>query len=178
MRKLNLFFILMFACTVSSAQNEKNTDSQFINHLCADLRGSISQNPAISLNKLIMIKLGLNDNDINKEVIISNFYNQHKDCLICNTDIRTSIHKNESLFKFSISLGGLHFLEYYYDNEKYNIDFNGYQIINGEKETLVDYIDKALKDENILSRVNKERLLSLQDSIIEMGGKRGSELND
>ncbi|MBL6449625.1 hypothetical protein JMN32_25160 [Fulvivirga sp. 29W222] len=110
----------------------------------------------------------------NKNMIIVAFLNKYKQKLICpkvtgKTDSRDMLIYKKAALEGIVDL----YDEILLDNEAFpNIDFNGYEIVDGNKETVVDYIDYLIK--TVL--YDKDELELLRDDIIDYGGKRGVEL--
>ena len=112
-------------------------------------------------------------NDRNKNQIISQFLNTYKNDLICikqqDSDIKRNVHVYKyALFRSIIDM----FDELLLDEDNYTIDFNAYEIVDGKKETVVDYIDKLIAE----GLHNKGEMLSIRAAIVQLGGKKGSEL--
>ncbi len=65
-----------------------------------------------------------------------------------------------------------------FDNLDYELNFNSYQIINNEKETLLDFIDKVLNNDKLLEEVwyGNWKLIYTRSNLVEMGAKKGNEL--
>ncbi len=118
-------------------------------------------------------KCSLDDKDLN--IKISLFLNKYGDRLICPEDSTYEDHRNKQLYKHAILYGiNSLFEEMLLDDEKYTIDFNLYEIVDGKKETLLDYMDKLIASGDY----NKDTLGIIQMEIEDLGGKRGAELDD
>ncbi|MEL6562426.1 MAG: hypothetical protein AAFQ94_29925, partial [Bacteroidota bacterium] len=98
--------------------------------------------------------------------------------LICGNDTHGKIRDSEHILKRSIAYDGTHFLRRILETEEYagKVDYNFYEIVDGKKETILDYIDKILNDENLMIVYDKEELEDFIDMIEDSEGKRGSEL--
>ncbi|MEL6562132.1 MAG: hypothetical protein AAFQ94_28360, partial [Bacteroidota bacterium] len=114
--------------------------------------------------------------EIEKIKIISRFFNDNNNCLICGNDTSLKIRNNEHILKRSISSNMPHLLRKALETENYDIDYNFYEIVNGKKETILDFIDKILSNEDLMRTYDKEELEDLMDMIEDSGGKRGKEL--
>ncbi len=62
----------------------------------------------------------------------------------------------------------------YEDDYGYNL--NHFEIVDGKKETILDYIEKILNDPELLSKYNADTLRLLHSDFIDYDAKRGSEL--
>jgi hypothetical protein len=115
----------------------------------------------------------LSANDKNKNQIVSQFLNTYKNDLICIKQQDTDIKRNVHLYKYALFRSIIDtFDELLLDEDNYTIDFNAYEMVDGKKETVVDYIDKLIA----AGRHDKGELLSVRGAITHLGGKRGSEL--
>lgn len=61
-------------------------------------------------------------------------------------------------------------------DEGYSVDFNKYEIIDGKKETLLDFIYLIINDEELAEDYNVYELEGLARSIVKRGDKRGKDL--
>lgn len=108
-----------------------------------------------------------------KNELVSNFLNQNKQKLICPKATGKTDSRDLHIFKTAALEGTIDLYdEILLDDEEYEIDLNAYEIVNGKKETIVDYLDKLLAGQF----KGDEDLELLRDDIIDMGGKRGVEL--
>ncbi len=136
---------------------------------------SIKSFSSEDFKKIICINLDCNINDKNINVIISLFLNKYGDRLICPEDSTYEDHREKQLYKHAILYGiNSLFEEMLLDDEKYNIDFNMYEIVDGKKETILDYMDKLIAS----GKYDKDTLGIIQMEIEDLGGKRGAELDD
>lgn len=113
------------------------------------------------------------DFDKNKNQIVSHFLNSYKNDLICKKINDTTVKRNLHLYKLNLLRSVIDtFDELLLDEDNYTIDFNAYEIVDGKKETVVDYIDKLIAG----GLHDRGELLSIRDVIVHLGGKKGSEL--
>ena len=144
------------------------------NALCTetDLYRSAGFNKA-KFEKPIIEIYKISANDKNKNQIVSHFLNTYKNELICVRKQDTDIKRNVHLYKYALFRSIIDmFDELLLDEDNYTIDFNAYEIVDGKKETVVDYIDKLIA----AGRHDRGELLSIRDVIVHLGGKKGSEL--
>ena len=63
--------------------------------------------------------------------------------------------------------------EYFFNFENGDVDFNAYQIVDGKKETILDWVDKWVAS----GRGDKDELLDVSSALAdELGAKRGNQL--
>ena len=115
------------------------------------------------------------ESDKNKNQIVSHFLNTYKNDLVCKKFNDSTVNRNLHLYKLNLLRSIIDtFDELLLDEDNYTIDFNAYEMVDGKKETLVDYIDKLIEDGNH----GKGELLSIRDVVVHLGGKRGVDLKD
>jgi hypothetical protein len=123
--------------------------------------------------KIILDGLGINENSENVNQVVSSFLNKYKQELVCPKDQSRKNSRDLHLYKTAILDGVIDLYdEILLNTDEYDIDFNAYEIVDGKKETVLDYIDKLIKT-NVHGT---EELELLKDDIIEAGAKRGDEI--
>ena len=144
------------------------------NYLCMNIltASTIGFKPK-EFKKVILEGLGKDEDISNKNEIISNFLNQNKQNLVCPKDKKRKGSRDLHVYKSAVLTGVLELYdEILLDDDEYDIDLNAFEIVDGKKETVVDYIEKLMAT----GVHGTEDLELLRDDILEMGGKRGSEL--
>lgn len=119
--------------------------------------------------------LDLNDSQLNQKV--SKFFNQYKNKLICpgrSTSVIPLCNRPNHLFKYAVLFPIMDFYDEILFNKEagFNIDFNAYEIVDGKKETIVDFLEKMVAT----NEYDNDTLLLLRDDIMDFGGKRGADL--
>jgi hypothetical protein len=71
--------------------------------------------------------------------------------------------------------GQWHIMELIFDSEAEEV-FNHYEIVNGKKETLLDLMDCLISDTEDSDYFNMMTLEEMREFLIDVGGKKGSEL--
>ena len=108
-----------------------------------------------------------------KNEILSIFLNQNKQKLVCPKNRDKANDRDRHVYKTAILSGVFDlFDEILLDDDLYDIDFNAFEIVDGKKETVVDYINKLIET----GQYTNEDLELLRDDIIDLGGKKGNEL--
>jgi hypothetical protein len=127
----------------------------------------------LEFKKVILDGLGINENSENVNQVMSSFLNKYKQELVCPKDQSRKNSRDLHIYKTAI-LGGVIDLydEILLNTDEYDIDFNAYEIVDGKKETVLDYIDKCL----LTGQFDNDELELLKDDIIEAGAKRGDEI--
>ena len=163
----------------SLTQQEELTEKE-IKEIAGRLCSDMAQSNTKGFNKKRFVKIitkgiGKNEDDHNINIYVSNFLNKYKNQLICPKDEYLQDNRTKHLYKSAILKGiSALFDEILLNEDEYEIDFNAYEIVNGKKETILDYLDKLILTENY----DKKELQMIQMDIEDLGGKRGIELND
>lgn len=138
-----------------------------------------SSNPVSGFEKSLLKHMGLPTNTPDKEKHISKFFNENNHLLICEDDEDESIRPNEHILKRSIAIGRYHFLNHAVNTSEYDdMDWNFYEIVDGKKETILDYLDMVMADEDLALDYDIPELKSMMLTLEEAGAKRGRELKD
>ena len=132
--------------------------------------------PVEGFEGAVLLHLGLPKDTPNKEQIISKFFNENNACLICGDDTDNYIRVNEHLFKRSLARAEHTYLIHIANHPKYEIDWNFYEIVDGKKETILDFLDMIFNDPDLAEDYDLPELNTLRGVIEENGGKRGREL--
>ncbi|MEQ3664115.1 hypothetical protein [Olleya sp.] len=132
--------------------------------------------PTDEFDRAILREVGSDLNDPDRKKKVSDYLNKHSDILICGDDGVEGIRKREQLLKRSVSCGLYGYLQHLAMDNQYSVDFNKYEIINGEKETLLDFIYLIINDVDLAEDYDILELEALADAIEEKGGKRGKDL--
>lgn len=110
-------------------------------------------------------------------------FNENLNYFRCEKSSNVKVKNEKSLFKFAIDLERYDFLADLVhkmacgegiDMKKLNI--NHYDIIDGEKETLLDYIDFILENPKPVSLYNLDSLHKIKKDLTLCGAKKGVEL--
>jgi hypothetical protein len=153
-------------------------DNELGNFVCATYYSSLnSTNPTEDFDMKILEKLGEDKNSPNRKNIVGKFLNENHKNLICGEDSDARLRSNEPLLKRAIGRGEyglINNLMFFEDDYKYNL--NHYEIVDGKKETILDYIEKILNDPELLKRYDTDSLMVLHNDFIEYEAKRGKEL--
>ena len=177
----NIALLLLVNLIVTSAQSQ--TEKVHINAYCRKLYDCTGvESPGQCFEYAIVKKYGNKEpKELNQSQIadiVSQFLNENQNVLICGNDTHVKIRDKEHILKRSIAYHGPHFLRRILETEEYagKVNYNFYEIIDGKKETILDFIDKILDDEDLMHVYDKEELEDFIDMIEYSGGKRGSEL--
>ena len=170
----NLIFTLFIGfISLCSAQKAEN-DSHSL--LCQKMYDSskFTDNPTKKLLDAIIEVEGEGEEIIDRKAFISNFVNTN--CIICNKNSLFYIRENEPFLKRSISSGNTHFIREIGDEDGYTIDFNIFEIVNGEKETVLDYLYMIFESPELRNRYDINGIEDLIEIVEENGGKRAKDL--
>lgn len=173
--KLLLSLLLGFAVFGSLASAD---DNEMANKLCS--KGYVTWpalDAVIDFETVLLLHLGLPEDTPNKEKHISRFFNENNSKLICEDDGSDFIRANEHILKRSLARSEHDFLLHIANSSKYEIDWNFYEIVDGKKETMLDYMDMIINHPELSEEYNIPELKSLMRVIEQDGGKRGRELD-
>jgi len=121
--------------------------------------------------------LGFKGNDEEFKLFFNNFLNTYKNQFICpRYKVTTSIYPSQHLFKRILAMGmDQTFEEYFFYLEDGDIDYNAYEIVNGKKETILDWVENWI----VLGRGDVDELRDVASSLEdEFGAKYGKDLPD
>ncbi len=144
--------------------------------LCYDILSAQSNGLEVPKWKDTMKEyLGYSGSDKDFPKYFNSFLNKYKNQLKCpQLKITTRIYPSQHIFKRLLALSlNETYEEYFFNFEDGDVDFNAYDIVDGKKETIVDWVDSWIKQ----GKGDKDELLDvaaiLED---EFGAKRGSQL--
>ena len=174
-KKLALIFAFVLSSGTVHADSLTAKEVEDINRkLCTYM--SISDSTgfyAYKFNKIILDGVGVSQASERANKAVSKYLNDNKNNIICTTHSILAGKREHLFMKTALTDGVIDlFDEILLDDELYEIDFNGYEIVDGKKETLLDWID-FLKE---WGAHDEGTLLSIEEVIVDLGGKRGSEL--
>ena len=144
--------------------------------ISAYLIGSYSDMSFISSSDVDIV-LVLNQEEKTTKDNVSKFFNDNNSKLICDDDNDIYIRENEHILKRSLALGEYNFLNHAANNSKYELDWNFYEMVDGKKETILDYLDMIIGDEELASEYDIPELKSLVRTLKGRGAKKGNQLN-
>ena len=179
MKKNYTLIIFLLAVSYTNAQTEKEKrERNTASKTCEIGYDTWSEDePIIEFEKALMSDLGYDYNHPDKNKIISEFFNKYADSLICEDDSFINIRSNEHIFKRSIARGQHIYIKHVAKTNAYTINLNFYEIVDGKKETILDYIDKMLVDEKATEEdYDIDEIKLLRTFLENRGAKRGWEL--
>ena len=157
----------------------KNSDEQLeqtICVVCSDVNYAKIKGQDMPPWKHTMEKyLGFQGNDREFRAFFNNFLNTYKNQIICpRYKVSSRVYPPQHLFKRILAVGmNETFEEYFFDLEDGDIDYNAYEIVNGKKETILDWVENWIA----LGRGDAEELRDVAYSLKdEFGAKLGKDL--
>ena len=135
-----------------------------------------STSPVRGFEKSILKHLGVPEDSPDREKHISKFFNDNNSKLICGEDTDDFIREEEHILKRSIALSEYDFLLHAANNSKYELDWNFFEMVDGKKETILDYLDMIIADEELALEFDVDELKTLVGTLEEAGAKRGRDL--
>ena len=174
MKKLILILILLIIPFLGFAQEKDDT---LADRVCGSgyVRWA-GPEPVTDFENSILSHLGVAVDSPDREKHISKFFNENNAKLICGEDTDEFIRPNEHILKRSIALSEYDFLLHAANSSKYTLDWNFYEMVDGKKETILDYLDMIINDEELALEYNIPELKELITVLEQSGGKRGKEL--
>ena len=121
--------------------------------------------PVASFERTILNKINVSYNDPLRAKKISDFINNNHDKLICSDDSLQKHRKREHIFKRAIALQSYFYFHHLAKSDDYSINMNFYEIVDGKKETLLDYVDMILNDPEKRKMYNLNSLNNLRDTL-------------
>jgi hypothetical protein len=101
-----------------------------------------------------------------QEKIIS-FWNANKNDFICKGKVTSKTRETEHLMKRAIALS-LHdkvFDGFFFNTDEYDFDYNAIELVDGEPETVLDYLDKVISDPDASKKYVVENIIELRNSL-------------
>lgn len=138
-----------------------------------------SNNLKERVNNLILDYLSLDKREDNTKAV-TQFWNEKSECLICNT--KTAQGRNpEHVLKRAVSLL-FHreiFFHYLFSFKDPKIDFNAIEIVDGQEETLLDYIDNIIASDDFEMNFNTAEVIKLRKILaVKYDAKTAQELRE
>jgi hypothetical protein len=158
---------------------EKLTDEQVkrvANALCDNVnKAKLTGQDIPPWRKTMEAYLGFKGNDKEFKTFFHDFLNTYKNKIICpKFQVTSRIYPAQHLFKRILAVGmNETYEEYFFNLEEGEIDFNAYEIVDGKKETVLDWVEKWIA----LGRGDAEELRDVAYGLKdEFGAKLGKDL--
>lgn len=121
--------------------------------------------------------MGFKGNNEEFRAFFNSFLNTYKNQIICpRFKVSSRVYPPQHLFKRILAVGmNETFEEYFFDLEEGDIDYNAYEIVNGKKETILDWVENWIAQGRGDAEELRDIAYSLRD---EFGAKYGKELSD
>jgi hypothetical protein len=179
--KNSLIIILLFISTIIyGQQNEKRLTDEKVKEVSAGLCNDVSwaklKGKDIPPWKETMEKhLGFKGNDEEFKIFFHNFLNTYKNQIICpRYKVSSRIFPPQHLFKRILAVGmNETYEEYFFNLEEGEVDFNAYEIVDGKKETVLDWVEKWIALGRGHAGELRDVAYGLKD---EFGAKLGKDL--
>lgn len=119
-----------------------------------------------------------------KEVIA--FLNKNLDKIVCKNSRQLKVRKYQSLFKYAIDIRDYDFVTTILykggcsrnpkTEKRTLINLNIYDVIDGKKETFIDFLDIIIEDPHNVGIYEIDDLKEMREILMECGAKRGAKL--
>jgi hypothetical protein len=176
--KKSLIILFYLFISISYSQNSSDENLELALRVCgASYLAWNGSTPVRTFERVILNEIGTTFDDPERFKKISDFINNNNKFLICVNETVPNHRKREHVLKRAIAFQNYSYLNHLAENEDlYSIDLNFYEIVDGKKETLLDYVNMIIADPEKLNDYDEDGLYELRDMFIEMGLKKGSEL--
>tara|TARA_B100000809_G_C15127732_1_gene527012 strand:+ start:1544 stop:2623 length:1080 start_codon:yes stop_codon:yes gene_type:complete len=159
----------------------KNSDEKIegvICKICSDIM--VASRKAYDIpkwQKTMQKELGYDGTEEDFSKYFNNFLNKYKNQIICpEFKVTTNVYPPQHLFKRLLAAGmNETYEEYFFNFEDGDVDFNAYQIIDGKKETILDWVEHWIAEGLGDPEELRDIASGLRD---EFGAKYGKELPD
>jgi hypothetical protein len=154
----------------------ENETKQIVEKLCDDIIRGRSNALDVPEWEITMRRLaGYNGTSTNFPDYFNSFLNTNNQGLVCPPfDGGAEKYPAQHIYKRLLAADLEEtFNEYFFELEEGDIDFNAYEIVDGKKETIVDWAEKWIAQGKGNPEDIKDIISVLED---EFGAKRGSEL--
>ncbi len=189
LKQLFAVLVLLLAMTIQAQNTETKISEERIEdisnkicHAALAYRTLSGKEAGKDIEDLILANLGTSREDPNHQAILTKFWNEHNEKLICYEGPEDETRNPQHFLKRIVDLGMYKSVLYDFllsDPEGYPIDVNPIEIYNGKEETLLDYIDYILNKPNASSEYNVKEIQSLRSWLV-MGynAKTASQLKN
>jgi hypothetical protein len=159
--------------------NEKNR--KFAQNLCLSVlsaRNATGEDiPTLIRNEFAKF-LNINPSDADYQSKVTTFWNDNQNDFICSGKINTQYRESEHLLKRMINLNEESNFFYNFLLDDMNVRVNAVEYVNGEPETVIDFIDKIVSDPQSSRYYSIVKLTKLKKMLIDYyGAKRAHDLN-
>jgi hypothetical protein len=132
--------------------------------------------PVDSFESTILKVINVSYDDPLRAKKISDFFNNNHAKLICGCDSLQRHRAREHVLKRAIAIHSYEYINHLASSDDYSINMNFYEIVDGKKETLLDYVDMILNDPEKREMYNLSGLNVLRETLEDLGVVKGSEL--
>ncbi|WP_027671329.1 hypothetical protein [Rheinheimera baltica] len=164
--------------SVSLAKNEQNR--KFAQDLCFAVHHARNMSgediPTLIKNEFAK-HLGINVTDPDYQTKVTQFWNTNQNDFICLGKINTQYRESEHLLKRMINLGEDSNFFYRFLLKDKQVDVNAVEYVDGEPETIIDFIDKILLTPEMQRYYSVKELQKLRKNLIKhFGAKKAVDL--
>lgn len=169
------FILLLFTTTVITAQELSEEKMKRVTYcLCKDITDARLDGIDVpTWEDTMRTELGYTGTKADFPKYFNNFLNNNKQKLICPA-IKDTILPTQHFYKRILAAGmNEAYEEYFFNFNDGDVDFNAYEIVDGKKETVLDWVHKWIAS----NRGDKDELIDVTEVLAdEFGALKGSEL--
>ncbi len=182
------------ASALKMPQDDEKKLKTVIRHMCHVLVGSIlgiqkngeKYTPDYVITKGAATYFNVQEDSSRIEELREKFWNDHNDKMYCHTDrvnktlnCRGVTHISKLMMRHTLG-SSFHRAIYKYQkrvNPKSNYDMDHVEIIDGERETILDFVNKIVKYPKEYAFLDLKQVRRVQILMRKYGAKRAVELN-
>ncbi len=146
-----------------------------VQRLCVEIDSTIVRGEySPDFRKIFIRKTSWRGTEEEFRIFFPKFFNKYKQYMVCNENDSPPFRK-ALIYKRILQMGvPKMFDKYLYEFGDCVIDYNAYEIIDGKKETIIDFIDKEI----LIHTDSASSLIDVREILLdEFGAKRGKDLD-
>jgi len=153
--------------------NEKNR--KFADELCVRIlsaRNATGEDiPTLIRNEFAKF-LNIKTSDADYQSKVTSFWNKNQNDFICSGKINTQYRESEHFLKRMINLNEDSNFFYRFLLKDKKVDVNAIEYVNGEPETIIDFLDKIIEDPNSDRFYSRKEMIKLRKSLTKYFGAK------
>ena len=162
--------------SVTSASLVKNEQNRkFAQDLCLSVlsaRNATGEDIPTLIKNEFAKHLSINVADPDYQTKITQFWNANQNDFICSGKIQERYRESEHLLKRMINLNEDSNFFYRFLLKDKQVDVNAIEYVDGEPETIIDFLDKIIPDPNKDRYYSKKELIKLRKNLIKHFGAK------
>ena len=166
--------------TSNTKQSPQAQNRKFVQDLCFAVHRARNMSgediPTLIKNEFAK-HLGINLTDPDYQTKVTQFWNANQNDFICSGKLNTQYRESEHFLKRMINLNEDSNFFYRFLLKDKQVDVNAVEYVDGELETIIDFLDKIIPDPNKDRYYSKKVLIKLRKNLIKhFGAKKAIDL--